>query len=85
MAGIDDLQNLTEARQRSMWVCRETWLRSRARYRLTGVMKVFLTFDAKTALIKHYQQSLGVMHFRGQRMFIETSGALRLISQYFKT
>jgi len=24
-------------------------------------------------------------HFRGQRMYIETKAALRLISQYFKT
>lgn len=45
----------------------------------------FLAFDAKTALIKHYEQSLHATHFRGLRMFIETSAALRLISQYFKS
>ncbi len=45
----------------------------------------FLAFDAKTALIKHYEQSLFATHFRGLRMFIETSAALRLISQYFKS
>ncbi len=45
----------------------------------------FLAFDAKSALIKHYQESLYATHFRGQRMFIETSAALRLISQYFKS
>ena len=45
----------------------------------------FLAFDAKTTLIKHYEHSLGATHFRGQRMFIETSAASRLISQYFKT
>jgi len=45
----------------------------------------FLAFDAKTALIKHYEQSLLVTHFRGLRMFIETSAALRLISPYFKS
>ena len=45
----------------------------------------FLAFDAKTALIKHYQESLYATHFRGLRMFIETKAALRLISQYFKT
>jgi hypothetical protein len=45
----------------------------------------FLAFDAKSALIKHYQESLHATHFRGLRMFIETSAALRLISQYFKT
>lgn len=44
----------------------------------------FLAFDAKTALIKHYEQSLLATHFRGLRMFIETNAALRLISQYFK-
>ncbi len=45
----------------------------------------FLAFDAKSALIKHYEQTLNATHFRGLRMFIETSAALRLISQYFKT
>ena len=44
----------------------------------------FLAFDAKSALIKHYEQSLYATHFRGLRMFIETNAALRLISQYFK-
>lgn len=44
----------------------------------------FLAFDAKSALIKHYEQTLHATHFRGLRMFIETSAALRLISQYFK-
>jgi hypothetical protein len=45
----------------------------------------FVAFDAKSALIKHYEQSLHATHFRGLRMFIETSAALKLISQYFKT
>ncbi len=45
----------------------------------------FLAFDAKTALIKHYEQSLHATHFRGLRMFIETSAALKLISHYFKS
>lgn len=45
----------------------------------------FLAFDAKTALIKHYQESLYATHFRGLRMFIETNAALRLISRYFKS
>lgn len=44
----------------------------------------FLAFDAKTALVKHYEQSLHATHFRGVRMFIETSAALKLISHYFK-
>ena len=45
----------------------------------------FLAFDAKTALIKHYQETLHATHFRGRRMFIDTNAALRLISQYFKS
>jgi hypothetical protein len=45
----------------------------------------FLAFDAKSALIKHYQESLHATHFRGLRMYIETSAAVRLITQYFKT
>ncbi|WP_153800443.1 hypothetical protein [Foetidibacter luteolus] len=45
----------------------------------------FLAFDAKSALIKHYEQTLLATHFRGLRMFIETSAALKLISQYFKS
>ena len=44
----------------------------------------FLAFDAKTVLIKHYQESLHATHFRGKRMFIETTAANRLISNYFK-
>ena len=31
----------------------------------------FLAFDAKSALIKYYQESLYATHFRGLRMFIE--------------
>lgn len=44
----------------------------------------FVAFDAKTALIKHYEESLHAKHFRGLRMFIDTNAALRLISHYFK-
>jgi hypothetical protein len=45
----------------------------------------FIAFDAKSSLIKHYQESLYATHFRGLRMYIETKAALRLISQYFKS
>ena len=45
----------------------------------------FLAFDAKTALIQHYEQSLGATHFRGMRMFIQPRAAFQLISQYFKS
>jgi hypothetical protein len=45
----------------------------------------FLAFDAKTALIKHYQETLHATHFRGLRMFIDNNAAQRLILQYFNT
>jgi len=45
----------------------------------------FLAFDAKTSLIKHYQETLQATHFRGLRMFIETNAALVLIRKYFKS
>ena len=43
----------------------------------------FVAFDSKTALIKHYEQTLGATHFRGQRMFIETRAAAQLVTKYF--
>lgn len=43
----------------------------------------FAAFDSKTALIKHYEKSLGATHFRGQRMFIETRAAEQLVAKYF--
>ena len=45
----------------------------------------FVAFDAKSALIEHYQQLLHATHFRGLRMFIETNAALMLVSRYFKS
>ncbi|MEO5501391.1 MAG: hypothetical protein ABIR31_08105, partial [Ginsengibacter sp.] len=45
----------------------------------------YLAFDAKTALIKHYQDTLFATHFRGTKMMIETPAANKLINQYFKT
>lgn len=45
----------------------------------------FLAFDAKTALIKHYKETLHATHFRGLRMFIETKAVVILISKYFKS
>lgn len=45
----------------------------------------FLAFDAKSSLIKHYQETLFATHFRGLRMFIDNKAANRLISQYFKS
>lgn len=45
----------------------------------------YLAFDAKTALVKHYEETLFATHFRGTKMMIETPAAIRLINQYFKS
>ena len=45
----------------------------------------FVGFVAKTALIKHYQETLGAELAIGQRMFITDESANKLIYQYFKT
>lgn len=44
----------------------------------------YVAFDSKTQLISHYQKSIGATHLRGQRMFIDTESAGKLVSQYFK-
>ena len=44
----------------------------------------YLAFDAKTVLIKHYEETLYATHFKGTKMIIETPAAKRLIDQYFK-
>jgi hypothetical protein len=43
----------------------------------------YLAFDAKTALIKHYQETLYATHFKGTKMMIETPAARKLLNQYF--
>lgn len=45
----------------------------------------FVTFTAKTALINHYENTLGAYHFKNQRMIIETNPAKILVDKYFKT
>lgn len=45
----------------------------------------YLAFDAKTVLVKHYQDTLFATYFRGTKMMIETPAANRLIKQYFKS
>lgn len=42
-----------------------------------------LSFLSKTALIKHYEKTLGAFHFGGRIMVIETLTALKLINKYF--
>jgi predicted ATPase len=43
----------------------------------------FVAFDAKTVLIKHYEETLRAQHFGGNRMIIYPLAAVRLIDQYF--
>ena len=43
----------------------------------------YVAFDAKSALIRHYQETLFATHFKGTKMYIETFAALRLMKQYF--
>ncbi len=42
----------------------------------------YLAFDAKSILIKHYQETLFATHFRGTKMMIETPAANRLINRF---
>ena len=44
----------------------------------------YVSFTAKTQLIKHYQKSLGAISAGGQLMVINTDAALKLIDKYFK-
>ncbi len=44
----------------------------------------FVAFDAKSALVNHYKETLGAIQINGQRMYIDTKGAKYLISKYFK-
>ena len=44
----------------------------------------YVTFDSKSALIDHYKKKLGATHFKGQRMYIETVNALKLVKKYFQ-
>jgi hypothetical protein len=42
-----------------------------------------LAFISKSQLIKHYEETLGAVHFGGRLMIIETKAALKLINKYF--
>jgi hypothetical protein len=44
----------------------------------------YLAFDAKTVLVRHYQETLYATHFKGTKMIIEAPAANRLINKYFK-
>lgn len=43
----------------------------------------YVAFDSKSALIDHYKKKIGATHLKGQRMFIETVSALKLVEKYF--
>jgi hypothetical protein len=43
-----------------------------------------VSFISKTQLVKHYEKTLGALHFGGRVMIIETPSALKLINKYFK-
>ncbi len=43
-----------------------------------------LAFISKSQLIKHYEETLGAIHFGGRLMIIVTKAALKLIDRYFK-
>jgi hypothetical protein len=44
----------------------------------------FVVFEAKSRLIKHYENSLGAKRMYGQRMFIDRNASISLIQRYFK-
>lgn len=43
----------------------------------------YVVFDSKTALIEHYQETLHAKRLGGQRMYIDTVAAFRLLDKYF--
>ncbi|MCL2416356.1 MAG: hypothetical protein FWD02_00265 [Bacteroidales bacterium] len=43
----------------------------------------YVAFDAKTALIHHYKETLYATHFKGTKMYIDTPASARLVAQYF--
>lgn len=45
----------------------------------------FVAFTAKTKLIKHYEETLGAVHLKNQRMIIGMEASKLLVEKYFKT
>ena len=45
----------------------------------------FVSFTAKTKLIKHYEKTSGAYHFGNQLMIIQPQVAQQLVNKYFKT
>ena len=45
----------------------------------------FVSFDAKSALIEHYEKTLGAKRAgRGSLMYVDTQAATKLVNRYFK-
>lgn len=44
----------------------------------------YVAFTAKTELIEHYENTLGALHFKNQRMIIETNASKFLVEKYYK-
>ncbi|GAB6012727.1 hypothetical protein [Viscerimonas tarda] len=44
----------------------------------------YVSFTAKTKLVKHYQETLDAQLYSGQLMVINTPAANKLIDRYFK-
>ena len=44
----------------------------------------FVSFQSKTRLIKHYEESLGAIHVGGHKMVIFPQTALKLVQKYFQ-
>jgi hypothetical protein len=44
----------------------------------------YVAFTAKSKLIEHYENALGAIHFKNQRMILETNAARNLVEKYFK-
>jgi hypothetical protein len=45
----------------------------------------FVAFTAKSKLIKHYEETLGAIHLKNQRMIIEMDASKLLVEKYFKS
>ena len=56
------------------FACRQSFLRGTEGY---------VSFRSKTNLIKHYEETLGAVHFGGHLMIINKDAALKLIDKYF--
>jgi hypothetical protein len=57
------------------FACKQSFLRGTGGY---------VSFRSKTQLIKHYEATLGAVHFGGHLMIINTNAALKLIEKYFE-